>query len=213
MMGNGLVGRLAALLRREDRRDARVVVLDTETSGLDPQRDELLAIGAVAVDDIGIRVDDSFEALVRPSEAVRRDSVVIHGIGGEAQRAGAAPRDALAAFASYVDDAPLVACHAAFDRRVIERALAKADVAMGTQRWLDAGELASTLVPEEHKRGRRALDDWLAHFSIEVSARHTAAGDAFATAELFLRLRALAAKEGHNSHASLARFAQHHRWL
>lgn len=213
MSGGGLIGRLATLLRGEDRRDARVVVLDTETSGLDPERDELLAIGAVGVDDIGIRVEDSFEVVVRPSEPVRRDSVVIHGIGGESQRAGVAPRDALAAFASYLDDAPLVAFHAAFDRAVIERAFAKANVAVGSQRWLDPAELAATLFPEQHKLERRALDDWLVHFSIETSARHTAAGDALATAELFLRLRALAEREGHRSHASLARFAQHHRWL
>lgn len=213
MSAGGLVGRLATLLRGKDEPDARVVVLDTETSGLDPQRDELLAIGAVAVDDTGIRVDDSFEVVVRPSEAVRRDTVVIHGIGGEAQRAGVAPREALAAFASYADGAPLVAFHATFDRAVIERASGKADVALGTQRWLDPAELAATLFPEQHKLERRSLDDWLGHFSIETSARHTAAGDAFATAELFLRLRALAAREGHRSHASLARFAQHHRWL
>jgi len=150
-----LIERLVARWRNDDRYDARVVVLDTETSGLDPQRDQLLAIGAVGVDDAGIRVEDSFEVVVPPDEAVSRESVAIHGIGGEMQRAGVPPRDALAAFTSYVGGAPIVAFHAAFDRAVIERALSRAGVRADPLRWLDAAELAATLWPEEHKRGRR----------------------------------------------------------
>ncbi|MFO1310494.1 MAG: 3'-5' exonuclease [Burkholderiales bacterium] len=212
-MRDGLIGRIARRLRGEDAFDPRVVVLDTETSGLDPQRDELLAIGAVAVDATGIRVEDSFETVVRPSGHVSRDSVVVHGIGGESQRSAAAPRDALAAFAAYAGDAPIVAFHASFDRAVLERAFEQAGVTRPSSGWLDAAHLAATLFPEDHKRGTRALDDWLSRFAIGTLARHTAAGDAAATAELFLRLRALAAREGHRSHASLARFAQRHRWL
>lgn len=212
-MTGRLIERLVARWRDDDRHDARVVVLDTETSGLDMQRDELLAIGAVGVDDAGIRVEDSFEVVVRPDGPVSRENVAIHGIGGELQRGGVAPRDALASFVSYVGGAPIVAFHAAFDRAMIERALWRTGVRADPWRWLDAAELAATLRPDEHKRGLRALDDWLAHFSIGHSSRHTAAGDAAATAELFLRLRALADKQGRRSHASLARFAQGYRWL
>ena len=205
--------RLAALVRGGERFEPRCVVLDTETSGLDPERDALLAIGAIAVDDAGIRVEDSFEVVLRHDEIITNESVVVHGIGGESQRAGAVPRDALASFASYAGDAPLLAFHAAFDRAVIERAFARARLRLASKRWLDVAELVATLFPDEHKRGRRSLDDWLVHFGIDVAGRHTAAGDALATAELFLRLRALAASEGHRSHASLARFAQAYRWL
>jgi DNA polymerase-3 subunit epsilon len=205
--------RLASLFRRDDHVDARCVVVDTETSGLDPERDELLAIGAVAVDPFGVRVDDSFEVIVRPRTPVENDSVVVHGIGGESQRGGADPADALAAFVAYVADAPLVAFHAAFDRAVIERALAKAQVTAPRLRWLDAAHLAATLVPDERKHGRESLDEWLALFSVDASARHNAAGDAVTTALLFLRLRALAAAEGHRSHASIVRLAQAYRWL
>jgi DNA polymerase-3 subunit epsilon len=205
--------RLASLLGGEDRADARCVVVDTETSGLDPRRDDLLALGAVAVDPAGVCVEDSFEVVVRPDTPVANDSVVVHGLGEESQLAGAAPHEALTGFLAYVGDAPLVAFHAQFDRVVIERALARAKVRPGPLRWLDAADLAATLFPAERKRGCRALDDWLTLFSIDASARHHAAGDAVTTAFLFLRLRALAAAEGHRSHASLARLAERHRWL
>ena len=61
--------------------DARWVVLDTETTGLDPERDHLLAIGAVAVDAAGIRIGDSFESVLLTEGVGTAANVVVHGIG------------------------------------------------------------------------------------------------------------------------------------
>jgi DNA polymerase-3 subunit epsilon len=205
--------RLAGLVSREARADPRVVVADTETSGLDPARDRLLAIGAVAVDTAGLCIADSFEVLLRQDNAIVNASVPIHGIGAAAQRDGTAPADALAAFVSFVADAPLVAFHAPFDRAAIERACTLARLPHRRWRWLDVAELAPALHPELHRQGLRGLDDWLVHFRIDAGARHSAAADAMATAELFLRLRALAAADGPHDHAALARLAQARRWL
>jgi DNA polymerase III subunit epsilon len=73
--------------------------------------------------------------------------------------------------------------------------------------------LAAALIPESHRRGKRSLDDWLTAFDIDVVARHTAAGDALATAELLLRLRAMTALRQASSFAGLVRMSQQHRWL
>jgi DNA polymerase-3 subunit epsilon len=213
MTGSGLRGRLAALLSRAPPADPRCVVVDTETSGLDPARDALLAIGAVAVDAGGLPIADSFEVLLRQDDAVVNASVPIHGIGGAAQRGGVTAGDALAAFVSFVADAPLIAFHAPFDRAVIDAACARNGMPRRGWRWLDVAELAPALHPELHRQGLRGLDDWLLHFRIDAGARHSAAADAMATAELFLRLRALAAADGPHDHAALARLAQARRWL
>ena len=68
-------------------------------------------------------------------------------------------------------------------------------------------------MPEVHRHGGRSLEDWLAAFDIDVVARHSAAGDALATAELLLRLRALAARQGIASFKALVRVSQQRRWL
>lgn len=208
-----LVDRVAAIFARDAGDSHRWVVVDTETSGLDPARDALLAIGAVAVDDAGIRIADSFEVVLRQDGPLTVDSVTVHGIGHDSQRTGVPVADALAAFIEFVDGAPCAGFHVAFDRAVLGRALAAAGIAGAPTRWLDAADLAATLFPEQGKRQKRSLDDWLARFGIETTARHTAAGDALATAELLLRLRALAAREDHRTFASLVRFSRHHRWL
>src|SRR6187455_2332473 len=56
----------------------RFVVLDTETTGLDPRRDRLITIGAVAVKNFEIVLSDSFEALLKLD--YNRSSVTVHGV-------------------------------------------------------------------------------------------------------------------------------------
>ena len=76
-----------------------------------------------------------------------------------------------------------------------------------------AGYLAGALVPDTYRSGGRSLDDWLAAFGIECVVRHNAAADALATAELLLRLRALAAKQGTRGFAALVKAAKQQKWL
>ena len=56
----------------------RFVVLDTETTGLDPRRDKIITIGALAVRDGEILLDDAFEVLLKI--AYNNSSVTVHGI-------------------------------------------------------------------------------------------------------------------------------------
>ena len=195
------------------REDERWVVVDTETSGLDPVNDRLLAIGAVTVEGAGIRLDDSFEVVIRSNHAGDKDNVVIHGIGHEAQSLGVPAADALGAFASFVANAPCVGFHSDFDQIALAQCANATGVPLPMPHWLDLAQLAAALVPESHRRGKRSLDDWLAAFDIDVVARHNAAGDALATAELLLRLRAMAASQHVSGFAGLVRLSKQHRWL
>jgi DNA polymerase-3 subunit epsilon len=212
-----LTGRLRDWLRPDavlaSHVDERWVVLDTETTGLDPSKDKLLAIGAVTVDPAGIRLDDSFEVVLRVAPVGDRANVAIHGIGHDAQRAGTPPTEAIGAFAAFVADAPCAGFHCEFDRVVLARAAQAAGVTLPSRSWLDVAQLAAAVVPETYRRGSRSLDDWLNAFDIDVLGRHNAAGDALATAELLLRLRALAARQRISGFAALVRLSQQHRWL
>lgn len=198
----------------------RWLVLDVESSGLDPQRDALLSIAAVALRQDGprlhIALGDSFEVTLRRDVAVAdKPNVVVHGIGIGAQRAGTAPEVALQAFAAFADDSPLIGYHSTFDRTLIERAQRSARLPVMRNPWLDLAELAPVLCPAAaHEPPRRALDDWLAHFAIPCVARHQAAADALATGELLLRLWPAALAQGAApGFKPLARLAAARRWL
>lgn len=189
--------------------EGRWVVIDVETSGLDPARDVVLSIGAVAVHGAAIVVADSFELLVRPQAASPRQNILVHGIGEAAQLGGLDPQQACGRFLDYVGDAPLVAFHAEFDRAFLARAVRQHCGTRLGNPWLDLAELAPALHPQVRAK---ALDAWLEHFGIVVEQRHDACSDAFATAMLFVRLLAAVAP-AQRTPAALARRARDARWL
>lgn len=215
-----MLGTLQAWLgRRADIDEQRWIVLDVESSGLDAQRDRLLAIAAVGVHlEAGtphIHPGDSFEVLLRqPQTAPDKNNILLHGIGVGAQRAGVEPAQALAAFQAWSGNAPRLAFHAAFDRQMIERALALHAATLRPRpppTWLDLEPLAAVLHPEVRAH---ALDEWLAHFRIDCALRHQAAADAFATAELLLRLwPALRRELPQPRFGAVAALAAQRRWL
>ena len=180
------LGRLSAV------DEARWVVLDVETSGLDPQRDQLLAIAAIAIhvdwhgQRLSITPGDSFEVVLRQASVLSvKDNILLHGIGLQRQREGVPPAEGLRAFAAFIGPSPLLAFHAPFDQAMIgrhARAHLGADLA---NPWVDIEQLCA--VTHEKVRAR-ALDEWLAHFGIVCTQRHQAAADTLAECELLQRI-------------------------
>lgn len=197
--------------------DARWVVVDVESSGLDPTHDRLLAIAAVALQRDGERLwivpGDSFEVVLAPvagDSARDEPKVPAHGIGAGAPRAGADPAVALRGFEAWAGRSPRLGYHAAFDRRMIERATEAVLGDVAPRAWLELAQVAPLLHPQV---AAKTLDDWLDHFGIRCTARHQAAADALATAELLLRLWPALCREGATSFAAIARLAARRRWL
>ena len=163
--------------------DTRIVVLDVETTGLDLGHDRLISIGAVAVKGGRIALGENFSVVIRQKDASSHDNILVHGITGDAQRRGQPPADALLDFLEYLGNSPLAAFHVAFDETMIRRAMKEYLGLSFRHRWLDLAHALPSLFPESNLR---ALDDWVAHFAMEVEQRHDALSDALATAELLL---------------------------
>jgi DNA polymerase-3 subunit epsilon len=194
-----LASRLAAWRRLPDADPALVprrwVVVDTETSGLDPARCNLIAIGAVAIENDAIVVAPSFEAVLRQQSTSSRENIEIHGVGAEAQAQGEDPMLALVRFLEFARKDALVAYHVAFDAAFLRRAI-KANLGMRLNgEWVDIAILAPLTFPD-FARSRRGLDGWLARFGIDPAARHNALADAYATAQLFQIVARRAARDG-----------------
>ena len=100
-----------------------------------------------------------------------------------------------------------------FDRKVLRRACETVRIPFDDRPWLDLAYLAGSLQPETYRKGGRSLDDWMTKFNIENTARHNAAGDALATAELLLRLRSMAAAQGARGFKGLLDAAKQQKWL
>ena len=212
-----MIGSLARLLGLGHADDAlppralRWVVVDCEASGLDPDHDRLLSIGAVAVREGRIDHADAFDTVLRQEKASESPNILIHGIGAQAQLGGRERAAALTEFARYVAGAPLVAFHAAFDQALLRRAMA-AGGQHWKPRWLDLAQLAPALFPRR-AASCRSLDEWLASFDIGHPARHDAMADAYASAQLLLVLLAEAERQGLAAAGELFAIERGRRWL
>jgi len=167
---------------------SRYVVVDVETSGLNLDKDKLIAIGAVAVVEGRIALADSLDIVLQQDTPSTKENVLIHGIGHGAQCAGLPPAEGLLAFLEYIGKSPLVAYHVTFDRTMICRALRTHLGLKCRPPWVDLAHVAPALYPEL-ARQYNGLDNWASHFGIINYARHSALADALATSELFLALR------------------------
>lgn len=191
---------------------ARYVVVDVESTGLDIKRDHLLAIGACVVEAGRIDLAQGFEVILRQEAVSDRDNILVHGIGGERQREGLPPAEALLAFLEYAGKAPFVAYHAVFDQTMIERALAEHLGMRYRRHWLDLAYVMPVLRPDligSHK----SLDDWTALYGITNLARHNALADALATAQLWLVALHLASARRLDNYKALQTQAMAERWL
>ncbi|MDV9032323.1 3'-5' exonuclease [Pseudomonas sp. RAC1] len=168
-------------------REQRWVVLDLETSGLNLQRDQVLSIGAVAIEDGAIALGGQFERTLRRPEQKTTASVLIHGLGPSALAAGSDPAQALVELLEFIGDSPVLAFHTPFDQGMLGRALKDTLGYRLQQVFIDVAELAPMLNPDTVLR-EAGLDDWVARFGLEVQARHHASADAQVTAELALIL-------------------------
>lgn len=166
---------------------AYMVLVDVESTGLNPARDHLLAIGAVPVEGDRLLAGAGFERILAADESGPRDTILIHGITPTAVATGDAPPLVLMDFLEYAGKHPLVAYHAGFDEAMLGRALRKHLGVRLPNIWLDLAWIAPGLFPELRMH-HQPLDAWLEHFNLRAHTRHRALADCLVTGEFLLIL-------------------------
>ena len=179
--------------------EVRFVALDTETTGLDPRTDRIVTIGAVAVQNGEIVLEDSFEALLKVAH--NTSAVTVHGVTRDESVSGLEEPRALELFLDYLKDGVIVGNHIGHDVRTFDEACERHWGFRLMNRSLDTMDLTLHLEKAGAFAGRPqirrfTLDALCEMFGVIPHDRHTASGDAFITAQVFLRLRRLALRYG-----------------
>jgi len=167
-------------------------VFDTETTGLDPAGgDEIIAVGAARIVNGRLLQSETFETLVDPQRGVSQASIDVHGITPDLLAGQPRIDEILPRFQRFAEDTVLVGHNAAFDMRFLQLKEGRTGVKF-EQPVLDTLLLAAVVHPSEPSQ---ALESVATRLGIAVIGRHTALGDALATAEVFLRLIPLLATQ------------------
>lgn len=166
--------------------EIRFVVFDTETTGLDTHNDEILSIGAVAVQNKRILIQDSFECFLNPKD-FKKETVKIHGIRKTSANK-IEEEQAIKAFLNYLSNGVLVAHHAGFDVNMINKSLKKLGLPKLKNTVIDTGTLYVRSGLSNSNKTHFGLDEISEQLNIPPHDRHNAAGDAYITAQVFIKL-------------------------
>lgn len=159
------------------------VVLDTETTGLDPGTVRILQVGAVHL--ARGRITESFERKVNPGVAIPPETTKVHGLTAEMLADAPAFGDIHTDLAEFAGARVMIGHNIGFDLAVLERECAMAGRPTFWTHILDTRFLGELCFP---RLGGFTLDKFASHLGITVTDRHDALGDARLTAAIFLAL-------------------------
>ena len=188
------------------------VIFDTETTGLNPQVDEICQIAAVRLVNGKITRNERFDMLVNPGRRIPAAATDVHHITNEMVEGAPDVAEALSRFHAFAAGSVLVAHNAPFDMSFLRRREGEIGKRFD-QPILDTVLCSAILYGQSAEHTLDALCDRL-HIRIPDTARHTAIGDAIGTAEAFRKMiPMLEAAELPNLGALIKAFDRHSRLI
>ena len=159
------------------------VVVDIETTGLDPVANEIIEIGAIKIENKEIK--DIFNKLVRPEKQVPENITSLTGITQDMVVGEFPIKPIISQFVKYIGHSIIVAHNAEFDTSFLKNSMKK---------WLNSDMdnlivctvlISRDILPnlDNHK-----LHTVAKYFGLEISNRHRAIGDAELTYQIWLHL-------------------------
>jgi len=167
---------------------AREIVLDTETTGFDPRTgDRLIEVGCIEIEDL-LPTGRTFHRLVNPERPIPEGAIKVHGITDDKVRGAPKFAEIVGELMAFIDDAPVIAHNAAFDRAFIDHECGLCGMTLLPEtRWIDTLALAQKRFPGM----ANSLDALCKRFKVSLVERtlHGALIDARLLAEVYLELK------------------------
>ncbi len=181
---------------------ATIVALDLETTGLDPNRDQIIEIGAVRFKDG--RIEEEWSTLVNPGRSIPKEITQLTNITNS-MVAGAPPiAGVIDELIAFIGDDTIVGHNVSFDIAFLHnQGAAENNLAADTY------ELAAVLLPTS---SRYNLGSLCSDHNILLKEAHRALDDARATGELFFALMDKAAQLPLNLLAMFVRLSEPFDW-
>ena len=174
-----------------DWRDVSYLALDLETTGGDPDQDEIVSFGWVCIDRRRIVLSSARHHVVQLAGAVSPQSAVIHNITDDEAAFGLPLQLALGELLQALAGRILVAHYIPTEVGFLARACERVYGAAVTTPAVDTLQLAATARERTHsppRRGELRLGNLRRSYGLPRYPAHNALSDALSAAELFLAL-------------------------
>jgi len=167
------------------------IVYDTETTGLNPKKDEILSIGAVKVKGNKILTSQKFELFVQPTKDISEESIKIHQIRNIDLQNGSKPNDALKQFLHFIGSRPLIGYYLEFDVKMINKYLKPFLGIRLPNRQIEVSGIYHDkkikFIPDGNIDLR--FDVIMKDLGLPIFGKHDAINDAIMTAMMYIKLK------------------------
>ena len=172
------------------------VSVDTELTGFNHHKDEIVSIGAVRIRNMQIVIGDNFFSYVRPARSIPKDSTLVHRITTDQIKTAPPLREVLPEFVDFCGDALLIGHYVALDMAFLNKACRAHLGARMANPCFDSMRLAYAYQEVQRRsyynqfetRTSYNLTELSKQYHLPLFAKHDALEDALQTAYLFLFL-------------------------
>jgi len=166
------------------------IVFDTETTGLNPKKDEILSIGAIKIKNNKILTSQTFEIFLQNSCEISSKSIEIHHIRQCDLQNATIPEFGIKEFLNFIGSRPLIGYYIEFDVSMINRYIEPMLGIRLPNKTIEVSEIyfekKISLIPQGNIDLR--FDVILKDCNLPNMGAHNAVNDAIMTAMIYLKL-------------------------
>lgn len=174
----------------EEDKSGEYVVFDTETTGLNPKKDDILSIGAVKIKDNKIITSQTFEVFIKNLGEISSKSIEIHRIRPIDLQNAKSTDEAIREFLHFIGSRPLVGYYLEFDVSMINKYIKPMFGISLPNKMIEVSEIyfdkTISLIPQGNIDLR--FDTILKKCGVPDMGAHNAVNDAIMTAMIYLKL-------------------------
>jgi DNA polymerase-3 subunit epsilon len=168
-----------------------VVCFDCETTGLNPEKAELLSIAALIIRGNRILTSKRLELFVKPTSSIDENSIKIHHLRHCDVKNGLDSTEAITEFLNFIGSRPLVGYYLEFDVAMINKYLkSMIGIPLPNKQIEISGiyyDKKQKVIPQGHIDLR--FDSILADLKLPKLSKHDAFNDALMTAMIYVKLQ------------------------
>jgi DNA polymerase-3 subunit epsilon len=174
-------------------------IVDVESTGLNPKKDKMIAFAATRIHHLKLSIKSSMEIVIRQEKPIRNEAVPIHQLIHSDLQTGFPEDKAVEQIIQFIGRSILVGYHVHFDLAMINQTIQRILGKKLLNPVINVPDLIRRIEDPVHSvfpSNSADLKQQCDLYGIDVSDQHTAAGDAFATAQLFLKVLTKLEKRG-----------------